>query len=55
VIVAIGMNPNKVYPVTPYQRAALIETVLNHELSSYRTKIQVQGTESVHALHGNKR
>lgn len=51
VIVAIGINPEKVYRVTPYQRAALIETVLDHELSSYRTKIQVQGVFSMHMSH----
>jgi phosphopantetheine adenylyltransferase len=44
VIVAIGMNPDKKYAVTPHQRAELIQRVMESELTaSLRSKIQVQG------------
>jgi hypothetical protein len=38
------MNPDKVYPVSPHQRAALIRKVIEkRELTSARDNIQVQG------------
>jgi len=41
VIVVVGMNPNKKYPVSPYHRAELIRKMLKDTPAS---NVQVEGT-----------